>query len=238
MDKYPNISPYNYCLWNPVILVDPDGEWPWDPKHIKQARRFAHDNDGTLKIWKERNGIKMASVAYTDRTLGDEGVVTIIVFRPEGYNPQGQIKQASGLTNIEMWVDSPSDNLGEFSAKSAARFFYSVPNDLSMSIAGKTMAGTEVTSTEREEAFVETVAAVLSPFIKATRVVTSTNATKGLKGYNEFVKKNPGIIKRLAHHGAGKAFKRNQILQEGIADYKKANESIQVTKEVANGFDK
>lgn len=25
MDKYPNISPYNYCMWNPVKLVDPDG---------------------------------------------------------------------------------------------------------------------------------------------------------------------------------------------------------------------
>ena len=25
-DKYPNISPYNYCMWNPVKLVDPDGK--------------------------------------------------------------------------------------------------------------------------------------------------------------------------------------------------------------------
>ena len=25
MDKYPSISPYNYCMWNPVKLVDPDG---------------------------------------------------------------------------------------------------------------------------------------------------------------------------------------------------------------------
>ena len=24
-DKYPSISPYNYCMWNPVKLVDPDG---------------------------------------------------------------------------------------------------------------------------------------------------------------------------------------------------------------------
>jgi hypothetical protein len=24
-DKYPSISPYNYCAWNPVKIVDPDG---------------------------------------------------------------------------------------------------------------------------------------------------------------------------------------------------------------------
>ncbi|MGP1515960.1 MAG: RHS repeat domain-containing protein, partial [Bacteroidales bacterium] len=25
-DKYPSLTPYNYCVWNPVILVDPDGK--------------------------------------------------------------------------------------------------------------------------------------------------------------------------------------------------------------------
>ena len=25
-DKYPNISPYAYCAWNPMKLVDPDGK--------------------------------------------------------------------------------------------------------------------------------------------------------------------------------------------------------------------
>ncbi len=28
-DKYPNISPYAYCAWNPIKLVDPDGEEIW-----------------------------------------------------------------------------------------------------------------------------------------------------------------------------------------------------------------
>ena len=28
-DKYPSISPYAYCAWNPVKLVDPDGKEIW-----------------------------------------------------------------------------------------------------------------------------------------------------------------------------------------------------------------
>ena len=28
-DKYPSISPYAYCAWNPLKLVDPDGNFPF-----------------------------------------------------------------------------------------------------------------------------------------------------------------------------------------------------------------
>ena len=31
-DKYPSLSPYAYCAWNPVKLVDPDGEMIWLPE--------------------------------------------------------------------------------------------------------------------------------------------------------------------------------------------------------------
>ena len=39
-DKYPNISPYAYCAWNPVKLVDPDGR-EWDkPEDKEKAQKM------------------------------------------------------------------------------------------------------------------------------------------------------------------------------------------------------
>ena len=37
MDKYPGISPYAYCHWNPMKYVDPDGKWvesAWDIANV------------------------------------------------------------------------------------------------------------------------------------------------------------------------------------------------------------
>ena len=40
-DKYPSISPYAYCAWNPVKLVDPDGrEIKFDPESEKIVNGF------------------------------------------------------------------------------------------------------------------------------------------------------------------------------------------------------
>ena len=44
-DKYPGISPYAYCAWNPVKLVDPDGREMWKPEMLE---------DGTINYVKEK----------------------------------------------------------------------------------------------------------------------------------------------------------------------------------------
>ena len=62
-DKYPSISPYAYCAWNPVKLVDPDG-MEFDPtteeKYIKpyedevRARMKFIDNRRGTRRWKDK----------------------------------------------------------------------------------------------------------------------------------------------------------------------------------------
>ena len=50
-DKYPSISPYAYCAWNPVKLVDPDGQFPilpliWMVKATARGvEHFSHKSD-------------------------------------------------------------------------------------------------------------------------------------------------------------------------------------------------
>ena len=50
-DKYPSLSPYNYCAWNPMKIVDPNGEdgviiVDEDSKKIKVAANFYYAEKG------------------------------------------------------------------------------------------------------------------------------------------------------------------------------------------------
>ena len=45
MDKYPGISPYNYCMWNPVKLIDPEGEKPVFYGLLQYQGKTKHGND-------------------------------------------------------------------------------------------------------------------------------------------------------------------------------------------------
>ena len=50
-DKYPSISPYNYCAWNPIKLVDPDGNEAWKPDENRNLVAEKGDNAWTLATY-------------------------------------------------------------------------------------------------------------------------------------------------------------------------------------------
>lgn len=55
MDKYPNISPYAYCAWNPIKLVDPDGREIGD-FYGADGRYLGNDGKKDGKVYVIRNG--------------------------------------------------------------------------------------------------------------------------------------------------------------------------------------
>ena len=66
-DKFPNISPYAYCNWNPVKLVDPNGEVPVKP--LVSVAKIVYK---AYKIYKKTGKLTMNSLkkAGLDELVG------------------------------------------------------------------------------------------------------------------------------------------------------------------------
>ena len=80
-DKYPSISPYAYCAWNPVRLVDPDGEdvevvIDHDNKTVTiKASYYVEDQykelvGKGLAIWNDLSGKYMCDFGNDDEMKG------------------------------------------------------------------------------------------------------------------------------------------------------------------------
>ncbi len=71
-DKYPNISPYAYCNWNPVILVDPDGREIEGVTYDKKTKEYTF-TDAAIK-----RGSKDYIEARTTTKSGEKGIQWMI----------------------------------------------------------------------------------------------------------------------------------------------------------------
>ena len=84
-DKYPSISPYAYCAWNPVKLVDPDGNkivLTGDDECVSEAMRQMQQKTSNLKFHINNDGVisysgkaKTKAEKYMARIIEDEDVV-------------------------------------------------------------------------------------------------------------------------------------------------------------------
>ncbi len=55
-DKYPSISPYVYCAWNPIKLIDPDGRDVWEVDEAGHVKRIGDEGGEKKQTIKYANG--------------------------------------------------------------------------------------------------------------------------------------------------------------------------------------
>ena len=116
-DKYPNISPYAYCMWNPIKLVDPDGRDVWtvsengyikktsnDGGTKKQTIIFANGHVATFKGEKYYKIISDLSINNKDNvssSYGDDNMQSAYA---------NVFKSMADNTNVEWIMERYSDN--------------------------------------------------------------------------------------------------------------------------------
>ena len=87
-NKYPNISPYAYCAWNPVKFVDPDGNkivvGSWFGRVLAKLgiNNFEHQTMMYLKEMKEMSPILNTAISKME----DNESITISIYPMSQYN--------------------------------------------------------------------------------------------------------------------------------------------------------
>ena len=97
-DKYPSISPYAYCAWNPVKLVDPDGDslkLVGDEKYYAKAIEQMEKQTNNLSFYVNNRGIvlfngeaKTESEKYMINILSDPEVIVNLSVQGNNYIPK------------------------------------------------------------------------------------------------------------------------------------------------------
>ncbi len=105
-DKYPGISPYAYCAWNPIKLVDPDGNEAWKP-----------DSEGNLIAEKGDNAATLARFCNTTVENAQK------MLSEQGLPSNGEVAEGSKLTMDNVFTRSiQAANEGEIACLTNEQF--------------------------------------------------------------------------------------------------------------------
>ncbi len=229
MDEFPGVSPYNYCVWNPIKLMDSDGQFPRLPyfirvltsKHVYDAVGYKLKYGGDLEVWEHSSGCIFASVQSRAVGVDASGDVTIEakMFRPKDYTSEAQIKATTDVfVNAEIWMDEPATGIVDFGLKTVANVGYSLVNEPTKLLTGYSLAGTESTSSEMAEAFVGSVAGSMGFPLKKGMGTIKTAGKTGLGKYNDFVHKM-GNYQGRSKKEMGRLYQTNKELNSAVSTY-------------------
>ncbi len=119
-DKYPNLSPYAYCAWNPVKLIDPMGDslklvGTDDCKKAALSQMksktnnltFSYSDDGTVSYsGKPKTKMEM----YMASILDNENILINLEVQETNYNPKGNLKKGGGFFGNQISNDGITIN--------------------------------------------------------------------------------------------------------------------------------
>ncbi len=121
-DKYPSLSPYAYCAWNPVKLVDPEGEEIWikigssilENNRIRWTRDGSYYEDGTP--YEGGNEFADQTILALNYLYSDEGA-NIILSKFHGNTEYDiVISETLGITICNV-MSCGNDKYGYFPSK-------------------------------------------------------------------------------------------------------------------------
>jgi RHS repeat-associated protein len=126
-DKYPSMSPYNYCANNPVILVDPDGLY-WIAYDVDNnivgsggteddKRKFVIFNQEDITNMKDRTDIDIDQVESAVQIPDNETINKVLNYCIESDNDnpyreyKGWVTDVNGKSNAVLCNPGPSESL-------------------------------------------------------------------------------------------------------------------------------
>jgi len=215
-EKYYSLSSYTYTGDNPVFFADPNG-MDMDGYRIGNGdyKWFSDESADVIgkekKIWtkvsENRNNFELV------KDMAEAGILGEI---PTSAKNE-EINETKGLPKSELWLDSPSKNIGEGVLKIGASIGYSILNSPKILITGKSLAGSSATPDEKMGAFIDFAPVIISLGMTKTGQILKTSS--GLKGYNKFLKE--GTTKSIRsgkgwQKSVGRIFQNNKTNQKAL----------------------
>lgn len=106
-NKYPNISPYAYCGWNPINAIDPDGrDWYEAEGEIRWTELKSQQAMNKAKLAGKYLGEAVVAFnGYYDERLGKDGKLV---------NSEGEMPEGAKMANVTVYGSNGKDDIVQY----------------------------------------------------------------------------------------------------------------------------